>query len=68
MTPELFEFYLKQNNLLFASKGEILVELYKTLDIIAKIGELCNKAGIDLNTIQKIVEIKEENDECKRNV
>ena len=59
MTPELFDFYLKQNNLIFASKGDLLEELYKALDIIAKIGELCSKAGIDLNTVQKLVELKE---------
>ena len=60
MTPELFDFYLRQNNLIFASKEEILSELYKSLDIILKIGELCNKAGIDLNTVQKLVELKGE--------
>lgn len=63
MTPELFDFYLRQNNLIFASKEEIFEELYKALDIIAKIGELCNKADIDLNTVQKIVEIKEKENE-----
>ena len=59
MTNEAFRFYLFNSGLLFAEKEDLYDEIYKLLDIIFKIGELCYKAGIDLNTVQKVVELQE---------
>ena len=58
MTPEIFKLYMFNRDLIYADKDELKDEIYKLLDIIVKIGELCNKAGIDLNTVQKMVELQ----------
>ena len=59
MTPEIFKFYLHNSGLAFADKQDLIDEIYELLDIIFKIGELCHKAGINLNTVQKMVELQE---------
>lgn len=59
MTPELFKIYSFNNDLMFADKEDLQEEIYKLLDIICKIAELCHKAGINLNTVQKLVELEE---------
>jgi len=58
MTPEIFKFYLYNSGLLLADKEELRDKIYELLDIIFKIADLCHKAGIDLNTVQKMVELQ----------
>ena len=58
MTHEAFRLYLHNSGLAFAKKNELYDEIYNLLDIIFKIGELCYKAGINLNTVQKMVELQ----------
>ena len=59
MTPEIFKLYMFNRDLMFADKDKLKDEIYELLDIICKIADLCHKAGINLNTVQKMVELEE---------
>lgn len=59
MTPEIFKIYMFNRDLMFADKDKLKDEIYELLDIIFKIADLCHKAGINLNTVQKMVELQE---------